>query len=371
MPQGRPQDGEAVPAAARRAGEVDDQRPVADARDSAREQAVRRLRDRICANRLRDPRRRPLKHLGGRLGRHVAGAETGAAGRQDQNGLFRELHDRVGDGLAVVGDDAPLDLVTLSAEQLRQDVAAAVLPLAGRDTVGDGQDGGLHTASFVFSSKRTSLISISLSIAFAMSYTVSAATETAVKASISTPVCALVSTVAEISTTASPTLSITPMFDKGNGWHSGISSAVRFAAMIPATWAVASASPFGRSRSRRAVSGAMRTSARATARRRETSLPPTSTIRTAPVSSTCESSLIARTLRNPRRRAVELVELRRKPMRDVVFAHVGSNRLEARPPLLDRQFERFVKGLCLRRDVERIDHRGPVAELLGRTCVFG
>ena len=41
----------------------------------------------------------------------------------------------------------------------------------------------------------------------------------------------------------------------GSGWQSGISSAVRFAAMIPASCAVTSASPFGSSRRRRAVSG--------------------------------------------------------------------------------------------------------------------
>ena len=41
----------------------------------------------------------------------------------------------------------------------------------------------------------------------------------------------------------------------GSGWQSGISSDVRFAAMIPASCAVVSASPFGRSPSRATVSG--------------------------------------------------------------------------------------------------------------------
>ena len=59
------------------------------------------------------------------------------------------------------------------------------------------------------------------------------------------------------------------MCESGSGWQSGISSDVFFAAMIPASWAVASASPFGSSRRRRAVSGAIRTVAAATARRRE------------------------------------------------------------------------------------------------------
>jgi hypothetical protein len=130
---------------------------------------VRRLRDRICANRLGDPRRRPFQHLDRRLRRHVAGAKTGAAGREDENGVLRELHDRVGDPLAVVGDGASLDLVAVFGEQLDQDVAAAVFAFAGGDTIGNGQNGGLQAGSFVFSSKRMSLISISLSIAFAMS----------------------------------------------------------------------------------------------------------------------------------------------------------------------------------------------------------
>ena len=66
----------------------------------------------------------------------------------------------------------------------------------------------------------------------------------------------------------------------GSGWQSGISSRVRFAAMIPASCAVVSASPFGSSRRRCAVAGAMRTRPDATARRRDSGLPPTSTIRT-------------------------------------------------------------------------------------------
>ena len=88
----------------------------------------------------------------------------------------------------------------------------------------------------------------------------SAATDAAVSASISTPVCAVVSADATISTPSSRTCERRPpTCESGSGWQSGISSAVRFAAMIPASCAVVSASPFGRSRSRAAVSGAMRT----------------------------------------------------------------------------------------------------------------
>ena len=52
----RPQHGEAVAAAAGRAGQVDDERLAADAGHPAREQGVRRLRDRVGADRLGDPR---------------------------------------------------------------------------------------------------------------------------------------------------------------------------------------------------------------------------------------------------------------------------------------------------------------------------
>src|SRR5262249_22921120 len=136
MSQGRPQDREAVPAAPRRTGQVDDQRPVPDARDASREQSVRGLRDRIGADCFGDPRRGPFEHLSRRLGSHVARAEAGAACRQDENGVLRELHDRVGDRLAVVRDDAPLDVEAISDEQLDQSVATTVFTLAGGDAVG-------------------------------------------------------------------------------------------------------------------------------------------------------------------------------------------------------------------------------------------
>ncbi len=68
-------------------------------------------------------------------------------------------------------------------------------------------------------------------------------------------------------------------------------SAVRFAAMIPASCAVTSASPFGRVRIVAAVMDAMCTRACATARRRDSGFPPTSTIFTSPLSPTWESPL--------------------------------------------------------------------------------
>ncbi len=70
----------------------------------------------------------------------------------------------------LVRDDTPLDLEAVLLQELVEDVPAAVLALARMNAVGDGEDGGLHAAgSFVFSTSLSPVISISLSIAFAMS----------------------------------------------------------------------------------------------------------------------------------------------------------------------------------------------------------
>ncbi len=66
-----------------------------------------------------------------------------------------------------------------------------------------------------------------------------------------------------------------------SGWASGISSAVRFAAWMPASRAVPMTSPFGASprATAAAVSGLIATRASATAMRSVSFLSPTSTIR--------------------------------------------------------------------------------------------
>jgi len=71
------------------------------------------------------------------------------------------------DLVALVGNDAALDVVTVSAQQLLERVAAPVLRLAARHAVGDGQHRRFH--SFVFSTSVISLSTMPLSIAFAMS----------------------------------------------------------------------------------------------------------------------------------------------------------------------------------------------------------
>jgi len=165
----RAEDGVAVAAAAGRARQVDDERRPADPRETAAEQAVRGLRDRVGPQRLRDPRRLPVEDVAGRLGRDVARGEARAPGREDDAGGRREGAQRVGDPLPLVRDDAPLDLEAVGLQQLRERVAAPVLRLAARDAVRDGEDAGLQTASFVFSTSAISPITIALSIAFAMS----------------------------------------------------------------------------------------------------------------------------------------------------------------------------------------------------------
>ncbi len=145
VPKRRPEHREAVPAATRGAGQVDDQRPLAHARDASREQSVRCPRDRVGANRLRDPGRDALERAHRRLGRDVPRPESGAAGGQDEPGLVGELGDRVGDRVLVVGNGAADDLETLGLEQLLEQIAAPVLAPARGDPVRDGENGGLQS----------------------------------------------------------------------------------------------------------------------------------------------------------------------------------------------------------------------------------
>ena len=132
---------------------------------------MRRLRDRVRPERLRDARGLPLEHVARGLGRHVPRREPGAAGREHEP-RRRRASSRIarGDLVALVGNDAPLDLEPSPREQLLEGVAAPVLPRPGHDAVRDRQHRGLQmTRSFVFSTRTTSTIRISLSTALAMS----------------------------------------------------------------------------------------------------------------------------------------------------------------------------------------------------------
>src|SRR6185437_7888904 len=122
---------------------------------------------------------------------------------------------------------------------------------------------------------------------------VSAATDTAVSASISTPVLPAVLTVATMRSPASPAVAgsistVTPVM--GNGWHIGMSVLVCFAAIIPATRATAITSPLGMPPAwiSASVSGCIVINPSASASRTVSALVDTSTIRAAPEASTCE-----------------------------------------------------------------------------------
>ena len=88
------------------------------------------------------------------------------------------------------------------------------------------------------------------STAFVMSCSVSPAIATAVSASISTPVCAVVEALAVMVMRSSANSKSTFTEVNGSGWHSGISSLVRLAPWMPAMRAVASTSALGRSSAR-------------------------------------------------------------------------------------------------------------------------
>src|SRR4029450_1924620 len=105
-----------VPTSPRRARKVDDQATASNSRDAAGEEPVRRLRDRVGAQRLGDPGSVALDHLARRLGRDVAWPQAGATCGEDEPGLFGQLRERVGDRVRVVGNDAPLDLVAVALE---------------------------------------------------------------------------------------------------------------------------------------------------------------------------------------------------------------------------------------------------------------
>ena len=69
------------------------------------------------------------------------------------------------------------------------------------------------------------------------------------------------------------------MCDSATGWHIGINSEVRFAAMIPAVRATSRGSPFGFCGKARSTAGDIITNALASASRAVRALEDTSTIR--------------------------------------------------------------------------------------------
>ena len=134
---------------------------------------------------------------------------------------------------------------------------------------------------------RTSVMLAALSTAFTMSMTVRPAAATPVSASISAPVRPTDVTRTSMSTRPSPTVRSTVTPSTAIGCAKGTRSGVRLTAAIPATRATARPSPFGRApRARRSAAPALSwTTPRATASRRVTGFPDTSTMRTCPAAS--------------------------------------------------------------------------------------
>ena len=258
MAERRPEDGVAVAAAAGRAGQVDDERATEDAGGAAREEPVRRLRDRVRPERLGDPRRLALEHGARRLGRHVARREPRAAGRQHE----RRRRRRAPRSRRRSRRPRPARRAARRRSRPPRSSSARVSPLASvrlpaRHAVGHRQDGRVHLLRLLDQRDLERHLLVDR-----LRHVVDRERRhrrrrerlhlDARSAQSSRPT--------RRSRPASPTIrSSTPTCDSGSGWQSGISSAVRFAAMIPASCAVVSASPFGSSPSRAAVSGAIRT----------------------------------------------------------------------------------------------------------------
>src|SRR6266403_4767282 len=140
-----------------------------------------------------------------------------------------------------------------------------------------------------------SVISMPLSRALHMSYTVSAAADTATSASISTPAWDVVVTREATSTPFLHSRAVTSMCVSNSGCQRGIHSAVRFAAAIPAIRAISRGFPLGSFCCRRArnTAGGIRTKPLATAVRSVTAFAVTSTMATSPRFRKCVSFRIS------------------------------------------------------------------------------
>src|SRR5205809_1394438 len=119
-----------VSTSARRTRQVHNQRAAAHARNATAEQAVRRLLDRICAQRLGDPGDETVENRFGGLGSEVARRDTRTTRRQDQMSALRQLTQRRRDLRTLVGYDSVFDVELLLLQEPHEERAAFVLPLA-------------------------------------------------------------------------------------------------------------------------------------------------------------------------------------------------------------------------------------------------
>src|SRR5439155_1389816 len=218
---------------ARRSRQVDHEARANGAGDAARQHRVRGLLERSRAKRLGDARDLAVDDAPCRLRGHVVRRETGATGRQhDVRPGVNRCEDRGRDGFDLVGHQGLVhDAVSRCDEHFVHRRPALIDAFAERALRAHGDDAGAdHLPRYVpdfppvFSTRRTSVRRAPRSTAFNMSYSVRPATVTAVRASISTPVCAAVATVASIPMPSSSTASSTEAYVIGKGWVSGMSS---------------------------------------------------------------------------------------------------------------------------------------------------
>src|SRR4029450_4025372 len=273
----RPEHLDAIADTTARPRQVDPQRVACDTGKPTRERGSGHLRHAHHADRLGDPWHLAGDDPPGHFWSEVKRREAGATGGDDEVVRLRNrLTQHTFDRLPVGYDDRAVDVEAKAAQTRNADRSAAILIDAGGNTVGHRDDerphrsplaglqracqgcrsqaphgtrgnGGLPPAGSgharrlrgnrrhrhhlarcqspdlppVFDSSRTSVMTAAGSTAFTMSTTVSPATATQVRASISTPVRSAVRTVAVISTASRATAKSTVTPSREMGWTRG------------------------------------------------------------------------------------------------------------------------------------------------------
>src|SRR3989475_3222159 len=236
--------------AAHAAGQVDDEGAIAHAGNRGGEHSHWRAGHACPPHRLTKARYLIGKQRGERLRGHVAWAQAGAASRDDEVDTTRDRgKDRLRDPPSLIGYDFRCaDLEPTATQHVDERGAALVFSLAVEHAVADGDAvGSVH---FVFlaggrcqvtarppglSSSRTDSMNTPRSMPLVMSMRVRPATAAAGRASISTPVWPTTRARASTRTPPAANSKSTSTLASRSGWHSGISSEVRLAAMMPAT----------------------------------------------------------------------------------------------------------------------------------------
>ena len=135
--------------AARRAGQIDDERIFADAGDGARERGARIFLRSLLAHELADAGQELVADGGGGFGSGVARADSRAAGGEHEINRVRigERDEALFEGGAIVGDGFVGDhLPAESAAALSQGGPGTILALAAGDGLAHGNEGDAHGA---------------------------------------------------------------------------------------------------------------------------------------------------------------------------------------------------------------------------------